>query len=223
MRIVHRLAWFYVLMLASTVTSAQDAPASTLIFSTDGDLASQSPGDSLNQFYTVRNIIIEGNRKTNSNIILRELSFQIDEGYPLSELSKRFRKAQKQLMNTGLFRDVTVSLKTLSGTDAYVNITVCEKWYIWPQPFIHPVDKSFHQWWTEKNRSMDRINYGINFTHENFTGRNDKLTVNLMNGYTKQLSIQYYGLFLDEKLRWWVDGGFSMGRNREVNYMTRDD
>jgi outer membrane protein assembly factor BamA len=223
MRIVHRLACLYVLLLGSAIASAQDAPGSTLIFSTDGDHARRSAGDTLNQMYTIRNIIIEGNKKTNSNIILRELGFQIDEGYSLEELSKRFHKAQKQLMNTGLFRDVTVSLKTLSGNDAYVNISVNEKWYIWPQPFVHPVDKSFHQWWAEKNRSMDRINYGINFAHENFTGRNDKLTVNLMNGYTKQLSIQYYGLFLDEKLKWSLSGGISMGRNREVNYMTRDD
>src|SRR5207253_6551866 len=113
-----------------------------------------------------------------------------------------------------------VSLKSINGYNVTVNIEVTESWYLWPKPFIRPVDKTFHQWWNETDRSMDRINYGIKITHNNFTGRNDKLKVNLMNGYTKQLSLQYYGLFLDNELKWSTNLGVTFGKNREVNYMT---
>jgi outer membrane protein assembly factor BamA len=219
MRFVRRLACFCAIVLTHGQASAQEPiSGNAVIFSTD---ASASPSsDSTNQVFTVRNIIIAGNRKTNPNIILRELSFQIDETYPLDQITKKFQKARRQLMNTGLFTDVTVSLQTLSGFDVYVKIEVLEKWYIWPQPFIRTVDKNFHEWWSDKNRSMERINYGIRLTHNNFTGRNDKLKINVMNGYTRQLALEYYGLYLDNQLRWSVNGGFSIGQNREVNYMT---
>ncbi|HWJ90402.1 MAG TPA: BamA/TamA family outer membrane protein [Flavisolibacter sp.] len=222
MRFVRRLACFCAIVLTHGQVAAQEAaPGNALIFSTDAGISPTS--DSINQRYTVRNIIIAGNRKTNPNIILRELSFQIDEEYPLEQITKKFKKARQQLMNTGLFTDVTVSLQTLSGYDVYVKIEVLEKWYIWPQPFLRTVDKNFHEWWTDKNRSMDRINYGIRLTHNNFTGRNDKLKINVMNGYTRQIALEYYGLYLDNQLRWSVNGGLSIGQNREVNYMTRDN
>jgi outer membrane protein assembly factor BamA len=41
-----------------------------------------------------------------------------------------------------------------------------------------------------------------------------------MNGYTKQVSLQYFGLYLDPKLKWSVNLGLALGKNREVNYMT---
>jgi hypothetical protein len=41
-----------------------------------------------------------------------------------------------------------------------------------------------------------------------------------MNGYTRQVSIQYYGLRIDPALKWSTNAGISYGQNREVNYMT---
>jgi outer membrane protein assembly factor BamA len=218
MRFIYQLACFCGLLCAAGTACAQDPvlpsePAAT------GSIT--LPPDSSQQF-VIRNILIAGNKKTNPNIILRELSFQIDESYPLDILTRKFQKARKQLMNTGLFTDVIVSLKNMSGYDVYVSVSVQEKWYIWPQPFLKTVDKNFHEWWSG-NRSMDRINYGLRLTHNNFTGRNDKLKVNLMNGYTKQVQVQYYGLYLDNKLKWSINGGFAVGKNREVTYNTRDN
>src|SRR5215213_6941933 len=222
MRSIYRQACLLVLILgfrgqASAQNSFND---NTLIFSTD---ASDDMADSNNHLYVIRNILISGNRKTKPNIILREVPFEIDEEYPLQQIVKKFEKARKQFMNTGLFQDVVVSLKSMSGYDVYVNIEVAEKWYIWPKPYLKSVDRNFHQWWSETDRSMDRINYGVKLTHNNFTGRNDKLKVNLMNGYTKQLTIQYHGLFLDNELKWSTNLGVMFGKNREVNYMTMND
>jgi len=227
MRFVYQIACCYFLFSACQSASAQSPVAgSASIVSTD-DIV--SPGDSsfqpsgASRQFVIRNIIISGNKRTHPNIILRELPMKIDEGYSLEVISRQFQKARKQLMNTGLFTNVVVSLRSISSNDVFVNIEVEEKWYIWPQPFIKPVDKNFHQWWTEKDRNMDRINYGIRLSHNNFTGRNDKLRLNVMNGYTKQLGLQYYGLYLDNRLRWSVNGGFSIGKNREVNYMTKEN
>jgi outer membrane protein assembly factor BamA len=217
MRRFYRQACLLMLgMAASGFLRAQSSlPENTIIFSTDAPTATED-----SNLYVVRNISISGNNKTKPNIILRELSFEINGAYTLDDIVKRFEKARRQLMNTSLFQEVVVSLKSINGYNVTVNIEVTESWYLWPKPFIRPVDKTFHQWWNETDRSMDRINYGIKITHNNFTGRNDKLKVNLMNGYTKQLSLQYYGLFLDNELKWSTNLGVTFGKNREVNYMT---
>lgn len=207
------------LMLLSFRGHSQSVPNEQIVYSTSGGA---TVGDT-NRLFVIRDIIISGNKKTKPAIILRELPFQIGKQYPLGNIVQRFRQARKQLMNTGLFRDVTVALNNTQGRDVYVSVAVEEKWFIWPQVFLRPVDKSFGEWWSEKDRNMDRINYGIRLSHNNISGRNDKLRVSIMNGYTQQLSAQYHGLKIDKALKWSTSAGISYGRNREVNYMTVDN
>lgn len=173
-----------------------------------------------NRRFVIHDIVISGNEKTKPKVILRELPFKLGESYPLGSIVQKFKKARTQLMNTGLFRDVVVSLKNQEGRNVDINVDVQEKWYLWPAIFFKPVDKSFGEWWNEKNRSMDRINYGLRISHNNITGRNDKLRLSVMNGYTRQVSVQYHGLWLDNALKWSASSGVSFGQNREVNYMT---
>ncbi len=190
-----------------------------IMYSTNGisDL-----GDT-NRLFVIHDINISGNEKTKPEIIFRELPFKMDEEYPIGAFVQQLKKAKKQLMNTGLFREVVVSLDKEDDSSVAVNVEVLEKWYIWPRAFLKPVDKSFGEWWSEKERNTDRINYGISLAHNNITGRNDKLRINLMNGYTRQISLQYYGLWLDKDLKWSTNAGFSLGQNREVNYMTLEN
>jgi outer membrane protein assembly factor BamA len=188
----------------------------SVVYSTNGPTTESDT----NRLFLIYDINISGNEKTRPAIILRELPFQLNETYPLGTIVQKFKKARKQLMNTGLFRNVVVSLKNLDDHYVSINIEVEEKWYIWPMAFFKPVDKSFGEWWHEKNRDMNRINYGIKLSHNNITGRNDKLRLSVMNGYTRQVSIQYHGLWLDPALKWSTSAGLSYGQNREVNYMT---
>ena len=188
----------------------------SIVYSTNG----VTTVSDTNRLFVVSNIIIEGNDKTKPAIILRELPFQLGEEYALGTIVQRFKKAKKQLMNTGLFREVIVSLQNIDDHDVNIKVDVEEKWYVWPMVFIKPVDESFNQWWSDKNRDMTRVNYGIRLTHNNITGRNDRLRLSVMNGYTRQFSLQYYGLKLDPQLKWSTNAGISFSQNREVNYMT---
>jgi len=214
------------LLLSCCKKAFSQHSGSDVIYSTiEGGQAASSPlstADSTNteESRTIINIIISGNRQTRPAIILRELPFQIGSQYTLEEITSQFQRAQKHLMNTGLFREVAVTLHASNATEAYISVKVNEKWYIWPKPFLRTVDKNFQQWWTDGNRNMNRLNYGIRVNHNNFTGRNDKLNVAFMNGYTRQLSLQYYGLFLDHQLKWSLNAGFALGKNREINYKT---
>jgi outer membrane protein assembly factor BamA len=189
-----------------------------LVYSTNDDLATIDTTSG--NLFSIKDIIIEGNTQTKSYIILRELSFNLNDRYTLQTLVKKFRDAKKQLMNSGLFSAVVVSLKSLQGRDAFVKIDVKERWYVYPIPFVRIVDRSFGEWVKEKNMSMDRVNYGIKLYHSNATGRKDKLYVYLMNGYTKQIVLTYEGLVLDKNLHWSSNMGVASGKNRQLNYIT---
>jgi outer membrane protein assembly factor BamA len=209
-------ACFGLMLLSGPAMCQVNMGSSSVVYSTNEG----APLNDTNRLFIIHDIIISGNDKTKAEVIIRELPFKVNEEYPLGTIVQKFKKARKQLMNTGLFRDVVVSLKNVDDYDVYVNVEVQERWYIWPGAFLKPVDKSFGEWWSEKDRNMDRINYGVRLSHNNFTGRNDKLRINLMNGYTKQISLQYHGLILDKALKWSASAGASFGKNREVNYMT---
>src|SRR5687768_7162965 len=130
MRSIFDQTCLLLLILVSGSAAAQSSLGEqSLVFSTDVLTSSHDssylPVDS-NHSYVIRNITITGNKKTKPNIILREIAFEINGSYTLEEIVKRFNKARKQLMNTGLFGNVVVSLKSISGFDVYVNIDVAE-------------------------------------------------------------------------------------------------
>lgn len=196
--------------------SHSSVATNSVVYSTDG----VNTISDTNYLFIIQDIIISGNERTKPAVILRELPFKSNEEYPLGTIVDKFRKARRQLMNTGLFRSVVVSLKNADGHNVFINVEVEEKWYLWPTVFLRPVNKSFCEWLSDKDKNMDRINYGIRISHNNITGNNDKLRLNIMNGYTRQVSLQYLGLSLDKNLKWSTNAGVSYSQNREVNYTT---
>lgn len=179
-------------------------------------------GDSIIQpaLFKVRNIIIKGNKRTRPAIILREIPFRPGEHYPLQELVKKFEGARKQLMNTSLFHEVIVALKSFDGYDIDILVEVRERWYIFPVPYFKPVDRNINQWIVEQKASLSRVNYGAKLLYNNVSGRNDKFRFWWINGYTKQLSFSYSGLYFDKAMKWGINLAFSKGKNREINYNT---
>jgi outer membrane protein assembly factor BamA len=191
-----------------------------LLYSTDEDTTTIT--DTVSQF-TIKDILVTGNRKTKTFVVLRELPFKADEQYPLNVLVDKFEQTKRQLMNTGLFRSVVVSLKSLQGYDVYVAIDVKERWYLYPIPLVKTVDRNINDWVVTQKMSLSRINYGLKLTHKNFTGRNDRLYVNLVNGFTKQVVLKYDGLYLDNKLKWSANFNVAFGKIHEIIYNTVGD
>jgi len=179
-----------------------------------------APDDRL---FVVRNIVVEGNKRTKPDVILREIFFKPGDAMLLQDLVRRFEGSRQQLMNTALFHEVVVALKSFSGYDVDVIIIVKERWYIWPVPYFKPVDRNLNQWLVEQNASLSRVNYGIKMLHNNTTGHNDKLRVWLIHGYTRQFTISYDRPYIDKKMRWGLNTFFTIGKNREINYNTIDD
>jgi outer membrane protein assembly factor BamA len=185
-----------------------------------GRLVAQVDSMPAEQKVTIKKIHIAGNRKTKEKIILREISFKEGEQYFLRDLVRRFEDARKQLMNTILFHEVVVALKSIEGTDAEVLVEVNERWYLFPVPYFKFVDRNLNQWLFEQNARLDRVNYGIKVLHNNATGFNDKFNLWLINGYTKQVILGYDRSFIDKRMKWGASFQISFGKNREVNYAT---
>ncbi|RYY62182.1 MAG: hypothetical protein EOO05_03695 [Chitinophagaceae bacterium] len=173
--------------------------------------------------FVVRDIVIEGNRKTRPEIITREISFKRGDKLLLQDLVKRFEFARRQLMNTTLFHEVTVALKSFDGYEVDVLVVVRERWYIFPVPYFKPVDRNLNQWLFEQNASLSRVNYGAKVLWNNFSGRNDRIRFWAIGGYTKQLQFSYDRKYIDRKMKWGAGISFSMGNNKEVNYNTIGD
>jgi outer membrane protein assembly factor BamA len=170
--------------------------------------------------FIVRNIVITGNKKTKQSILLRELPFKAGDTYQLSDLVKKFEIARKQLMNLTLFHDVVVALKAFEENNVDIAIDVRERWYLFPVPYFKFVDRNINQWLVEQNAKLNRVNYGLKVLYNNATGYNDKLNLYLVNGYTKQISFSYDRPYIDKKMKWGLNVGMGIGKNREVNYNT---
>lgn len=171
---------------------------------------------------TLVSIDIQGNKQTREPIILRELPFKAGDTVSLSRLPALLKEGRQQLMNTGLFQAVDITYANWEGSSnsVYLLLAVEENWYIYPVPVFELADRNFNVWWTEQDRSLDRINYGLEFTHQNFSGWNDALEFGAEFGYTRQYALGYERPYLNRAGTIGLAADLSFRQNREVNYIT---
>ncbi len=168
----------------------------------------------------IADIYIIGNKKTKPYIIEREIPFKIGNAILLSELPEKMELARQQLMNTALFIEVEVKLDRQVDDLAFIKVTVKERWYLFPLPYFKIVARNFNEWWKDYNHSLSRVNYGLKFSQNNFSGRNDNLRLYLVTGYSQLVSFSYSQPAADKSLKFGFDVGFDYSRNKEVAYKT---
>jgi outer membrane protein assembly factor BamA len=173
--------------------------------------------------FLISSIVVTGNKKTKSTILLREAPFKAGMNYSLAELIDQFQRGEQQLMNTTLFHTVRIYASKFEGNCLEVTIAVAERWYLFPFPFFSLVDRNFNQWLVEHNASLQRVNYGLKLLYNNPTGHNDRMRLWLINGYTKELSMSYERPYFDRKMRWGYGIIMRTGKTREVNFNTASD
>ena len=201
-----------------------------LLFAQDTRMAADSGGLSLSEIIVQKNrpviigdILLSGNKRTKSFIALREVPFKKGDRLTQADLDNQLILAKQQLMNTSLFVDVTVYIAERKGNVLFIHIDMKERWYFFPLPYFRLVDRNFNQWWVEQKRSLERVNYGIKFTQNNVSGRNDNLDIWLINGYTQQITLRYNLPFFDKKLKQGFNVGVVSATQKEINYATGDN
>ncbi|MBI3138181.1 MAG: hypothetical protein HYZ15_06325 [Sphingobacteriales bacterium] len=173
--------------------------------------------------YIIGEIRVAGNLKTRRSIILREIPVHTGDAYSLQDLVKKFEDARRQLMNTTLFYSVVVAAGEFKGNVIDIMVNVKERWYLFPLPYLKPVDRNLNQWLVQQHASLSRVNYGAKLLYNNASGHNDKLRLWLITGYTRQISASYDRLYIDKGMKWGLKFALSAGKNRELNYNTIND
>jgi len=156
-----------------------------------------------NQYVKIDSIRISGNETTEKFIILREMTFDVNDKVNKKDLEFN----RERIYSLGLFNYVKLFLlrkdeKTILLIDVY------EKWYLYPLPFLFFNGGEF------KNPT-----YGVNFRLENFRGRNETLNAYIALGYDPAFSLSYSNpaLIFNDDIGLGVSIGYSDYTNKSKN------
>ena len=199
---VRPLLFQLALLFAGTTTFAQQVPDTSAIIRIFG-------------------ITITGNKVTKDRIILREMVVREGDTLGSAQLYEKLERCRQNLMNTGLFNTVNVSPLYMDPTAVMVEVTLNERWYLWPALIFDLADPNFNTWWLTKD--LDRVNYGLYLYKYNLRGRNETAYLKAQFGYTEQFAFRYKVPNLDRHQRWGCSVGGSYDQQAEINAATVDD
>lgn len=171
----------------------------------------------------IASVEISGNKKTKEYIIEREMRLKQGDSILASEINDKLVRSQELIYNSTLFTEVTLVPYFISATDVRIEVTVKEKWYIYPSPQFQIVDRNLNEWINRYNADLERVIYGVKFAHYNLSGRRDQLRVYALNGYARNLSFNYTAPYSNRALTEGFSIAASYTQNREITYKTSFD
>jgi len=166
----------------------------------------------------IKEISIKGNKKTNDKIILRELTFRLDDTISISELNNNLTQSIQNLNNTLLFNFVYINHSFETTSYLQIEVNVEERWYFWPFPIFEHSHRNLSAFF--KDGDLSRVNYGVYFTIDNFRGLREQLKIRLIWGYRKEIKLQYFSLNLDKEKKHGISGLVSYQTNYEVPFQS---
>jgi outer membrane protein assembly factor BamA len=161
---------------------------------------------------------ITGNKTTKEHIISRELTFHTGDSLSREQLDEACKCSKQNLLNTSLFNFVTITCEADSAQGVNVNIECKERWFTWPVPIFEFYEQNFNTWWL--NRSLRRLDYGINLNRYNFLGRKQILSLILRMGYAEQYGITYSIPYINRKQHSGLIMGLIYSRTHEIPVAT---
>ncbi|HJN06149.1 MAG TPA: POTRA domain-containing protein [Bacteroidales bacterium] len=166
---------------------------------------------------TINSIILKGNKITKDKIILRELEFEKGTKLKSSVLDSLILESRQNLLNRSLFNFVTITKKTVNNR-CNIEVSVIERWYIWPFPILQFADRNINTWWDK--RDFSRINYGVDLRVENFRGLMENLDIIIQGGYDILLAFRWNIPYLTKNQIFGMGIGAGVQLNHEVAYQT---
>jgi len=171
---------------------------------------------------TVDTVVIHGNKLTRSTVILREMEVISGAKVPVAGLKSLLDQSRENIFNTHLFNFVTVDTVS-SGIPGRVRVIVSlvERWYIWPIPFLQISDRNFNAWW--ETRDFSKITYGVDLTFFNVRGRNETLRLLAHFGFNQKYGFTYRIPWLNPGQTLGMGFGGGIELNREIPVMNQDN
>ena len=125
---------------------------------------------------TISNIILIGNKTTDDNVIMRELTIRV--GDVASE--EALRLTRQRLENLLLFNRVEINLYPQDNNRVLLVIEVTERLYFYPVPILTINERDWSKW-----------SYGLGLVNMNFRGQNEQVWAGAWFGYRPGFGITY--------------------------------
>ncbi|MBI3194234.1 MAG: BamA/TamA family outer membrane protein [Ignavibacteriae bacterium] len=154
--------------------------------------------------FHLNEINIFGNEATKDFVIFREMTLKHDS--LLTHETVEYDR--NRIYSLGLFNKVEMEVELISGEKANLNVTLHERWFIYPYPIFGLRD-----------RDWSKIYYGLGLAHINFRGRNEKVFGSFALGYDPWVALSYRNPFLEESGTHFLEGRFVYNkvRNKSVD------
>ncbi len=166
----------------------------------------------------ISSIKLEGNRRTKTSIILRELTFKKGDTIPSSQWGETVLRSKNNILNTSLFNFVTIDSVVHPDGQTDLTIIVVERWYILPAPIFQLEERNFNVWWDQDHRSLSKVDYGFLISDNNFRGRKEVLKLKLQLGYTQQWGVSYDIPYISKHQDLGLQFNFTSSQNKEIAY-----
>ena len=170
----------------------------------------------------VESIRIIGNGKTRNSIIFREMTFSINDSLSVDMLEKEVERSRRNISNTNLFVYCKADFDVVNG-NAQVIIEVKERLYVLPLPILYLADRSFNEWWYNRNHDFKRLIYGVQLNHSNLTGNADQLKLKTYGGFVPYFELSYARPYIDRRQRMGLRGGIFYSTQKSFAYRTWND
>ena len=163
-------------------------------------------------------IVIDGNRRTKPQVILREITFAAGDTIAFDELMEKMEVSRNHLMNIGLFNEVILNIKSWEEESIVVSVSVKERWYTFPVPALDLYDRNLNVWLVDHNASLNYLQFGLRFYQQNMRGRDEDLKLVALFGYSQLYQIQYFIPYINKKQNIGLKFTASFGRTRNLTY-----
>ncbi len=184
-------------------------------------VCAQQPAYTTDSLY-IRAIHFYGNKVTKERSITRELAYRPGTRIASHALDSLLRLEREKLFNTNLFNRVEVRASLVAPPDTIeLNISLAERWFVWPRPILEPADRSFSEWWNNRGGDLSRVNYGLNYKQQNIGGSRKSLSLTAQLGFVRRLSMRFNVPFIDQKQRTSLALMASYEDNNAVSYITQ--
>jgi outer membrane protein assembly factor BamA len=174
------------------------------------------------QFVIVDSVIFKGNEKTRDNILRRELDLHSGDTVQVAELEARLEFNRRKLNNTNLFIWVKGDYHQNKPEHIQITYEFLEQWYLLGYPIFQLADRNLNEWWS-KGHSFSRTIYGAHLIHNNFRGRNERLSFKAETGFTQRLELGYSNPYIDPKKTLGIGAAISYTTNKNLAVRTRND
>ncbi len=164
-------------------------------------------------------VVIEGNKVTRPEVILRELTVKEGDTLAAEALYEHLERSRQNLMNTSLFNTVSLLPAYVGGEEVVVEVRVNERWYLWPSPILEVADPNFNTWWRD-GADLDRINFGLYLYRYNFRGMNETVYAKAQFGYAQQFALRYRAPHIGKGQKWGLSVGGGYFQQKEITVGT---